>query len=138
MSLNEIWFYQLNDNNARDNFILRLCTLSDRHQRPLTIYCPDIQLAKVLDDAIWTLAPTAFLAHNLDNALCPSLIQISTKTIPPQGDILLNLTDNALSLTQLTDYHRLIEIILPDSVVQSRTHWKNYLQQGLKPELKMI
>jgi DNA polymerase-3 subunit chi len=138
MSLSEIWFYQLSDNTARDNFILRLCDLSDKRQRPLTIYCPDKQLAQQLDEAIWSLAPERFLAHSLDNPDCPAAIQIVTVNIPAQGDIILNLTEEPLSLAQLAGYQRLIEIVLPDTVTQSRTRWKNYQQQGIKPELKMI
>lgn len=138
MQLNEIWFYQLNDHTARNQFVLRLCELSDKRQRQLVIYCPDQPLAETLDDAIWAISPIHFLAHTRDNPACLAPIQIVTQHIPEQGDIVLNLAIEPLQLKRIQTYQRLIEIILPNTINESRLHWKSYLQQGIKPELKMI
>lgn len=135
--MSEVWFYLLADATqaTRQQFICRFGEMAIKRQRQAVIYCDSDAQAETLDDHLWTqTSPTSFVAHSI-NFTCPAPIQLVTAQLPPQGDILLNLTDELLTVT---GYQRIVEIINPDSRDASRSRWRHYQQQGLTPELKPI
>ncbi len=135
--MSEVWFYLLADASeaTRHQFICRFAEMAIKRQRPALILCESAQQAELLDDKLWSdTSPTSFVAHSV-NFACPTPIQLVTGELPAQGDILLNLTDELLSVT---GYQRIVEIINPDSRAASRNRWRHYQQQGLTPELKPI
>lgn len=135
--MSEVWFYLLADATeaTRQQFICRFGEMAIKRQRQAFIYCDSDAQAETLDDHLWTqTSPTSFVAHSI-NFACPAPIQLVTAQFPPQGDILLNLTDELLTVT---GYQRIVEIINPDSRDASRSRWRHYQQQGLTPELKPI
>jgi DNA polymerase-3 subunit chi len=135
--MSEVWFYLLADATeaTRQQFICRFGEMAIKRQRQALILCESEQQAERLDEALWSdTSPTSFVAHSV-NFACPAPIQLVTTEFPPQGDILLNLTDELLTVT---GYQRIVEIINPDSREASRSRWRDYQQQGLTPELKPI
>lgn len=134
--ITEVWFYLLADANlnTKTAFIAKFCDTAYRRQRETVILCQDLASASQLDVAIWGYKPESFIPHSIDHA-CPAPLQLITHGLPPQGDLLLNLTD---SLLTVTGYQRIVEIINPDSREASRSRWRHYQQQGLSPELKPI
>ncbi|HQR81865.1 MAG: DNA polymerase III subunit chi [Gammaproteobacteria bacterium] len=135
--MSEVWFYLLADATqaTRQQFICRFSEMAIKRQRQAIIYCDSDAQAETLDDHLWTqTSPASFVAHSI-NFACPAPIQLVTAQLPPQGDILLNLTDELLTVT---GYQRIVEIINPDSRDASRSRWRHYQQQGLTPELKPI
>lgn len=135
--MSEVWFYLLADATqaTRQQFICRFGEMAIKRQRQAIIYCDSDAQAETLDDHLWTqTSPASFVAHSI-NFACPAPIQLVTAQLPPQGDILLNLTDELLTVT---GYQRIVEIINPDSRDASRSRWRHYQQQGLTPELKPI
>lgn len=134
--MTEVWFYLLADatNKTRTAFIATFCDTAYRRQREAVILCRDTDEANQLDLAIWQYKPTSFIPHSINHA-CSAPLQLLTDSIPEQGDILLNLTDELLTVT---GYQRIVEIINPDNREASRSRWKHYQQQGLTPELKPI
>lgn len=134
--MTEIWFYLLTDatNDTKTQFIATFCDTAYRRQREAIILCRDLEEAKQLDLAIWQNKPTSFIPHSINHA-CSAPLQLITESMPANGDILLNLTDELLNIT---GYQRIVEIINPDSREASRLRWRHYQQQGLTPELKPI
>ncbi|MBD3766554.1 MAG: DNA polymerase III subunit chi [Gammaproteobacteria bacterium] len=135
--MSEVWFYLLADATqaTRQQFICRFGEMVIKRHRQALIYCDSDAQAETLDDLLWThTSPTSFVAHSV-NFACPAPIQLVTTSFPSQGDILLNLTDELLTVT---GYQRIVEIINPESRDASRSRWRHYQQQGLTPELKPI
>jgi DNA polymerase IIIc chi subunit len=137
MSLSEVWFYLLPDalETTRRQFIVKFCDAATRRDRQATILCNDLNEAEQLDIAIWQDSrPESFIAHGINNQ-CPAPIQLLTNDIPIDGDILLNLTNQLLTVT---GYQRIVEIVNPDNRDTSRARWRHYQQLGLSPALKPI
>lgn len=135
--MTEVWFYVLPDARelTRQQFIVKFCDMAYRRERPAIVLCNHLDEAEQLDLAIWQgNKPISFIPHSI-NLACPAPIQLLTMTPPLQGDILLNLTDELLTVT---GYQRIVEIVNPDSRDASRHRWRHYQQQGLSPELKPI
>ena len=122
--MSEVWFYLLADATqaTRQQFICRFGEMAIKRQRQAVIYCDSDAQAETIDDHLWTeTSPTSFVAHSI-NFACPAPIQLVTAQLPPQGDILLNLTDELLTVT---GYQRIVEIINPDSRDASRSRWRH-------------
>jgi len=137
MSATEVWFYLLPDalETTRQQFIVKFCDAATRRDRRAVIFCHDNSEAEQLDLSIWQDSrPESFIAHSINNQ-CPAPIQLLTNGMPVEGDILLNLTDELLTVT---GYQRIVEIVNPDSREASRARWRHYQQLGLSPELKQI
>jgi DNA polymerase IIIc chi subunit len=137
MSVSEVWFYLLPDASemTRTAFIVKFCDAAAHRDRQAVLLCADMSEAEQLDSAIWQQSrPESFIAHSI-NHRCPAPIQLLTQDIDANGDILLNLTDQLLTVT---GYQRIVEIVNPDNREASRSRWRHYQQLGLKPELKPI
>jgi len=137
MPQNEVWFYVLADalETTRRQFIVKFCDAATRRNRQAVILCNSLNEAEDLDLRIWQDSkPESFIAHSINNQ-CPAPIQLLTEAMPTEGDILLNLTDQLLTIT---GYQRIVEIVNPDNREASRTRWRHYQQIGLKPELKPL
>jgi DNA polymerase IIIc chi subunit len=137
MPQSEVWFYLLPDalETTRLQFIVKFCDAATRRSRRAVLLCNDLSEAEHLDLAIWQDSrPESFIAHSIDNQ-CPAPIQLLTANMPTEGDILLNLTNQLLTVT---GYQRIVEIVNPDSREASRARWRHYQQLGLSPELKPI
>jgi DNA polymerase-3 subunit chi len=134
--MSEVWFYLLPDATeaTKQAFIVKFCDTAYRRDRQAVILCNHTTEAEHLDLAIWDAKPESFIPHSINHA-CPAPIQLVTDTLPAQGDVLLNLTDQLLTVT---GYQRIVEIINPDNRDASRSRWRHYQQQGLSPELKPI
>lgn len=135
--MSEVWFYLLADASSatQQHFIVRFAEMALKRQRQTFIYSTDAQVIEQIDQALWVQAkPSSFIAHGI-NFNCPAPIQLLQQQFPPQGDILLNLSDELLNVT---GYQRIVEIINPDSREASRARWRHYQQLGLTPELKPI
>jgi DNA polymerase-3 subunit chi len=134
--MTEVWFYLLADATEKTHtqFITRFCNTAYRREREAVILCRDMAQAQTLNLAIWGYQAESFIPHSIDWA-CSAPLQLITQSLPAQGDILLNLTDQLLTVT---GYQRIVEIINPDNRDASRGRWRHYQQQGLSPELKPI
>lgn len=134
--MSEVWFYLLPDATeaTKQTFIVKFCDTAYRRDRQAVILCNNTTEAEHLDLAIWDAKPESFIPHSI-NHTCPAPIQLVTNALPAQGDVLLNLTDQLLTVT---GYQRIVEIINPDNRDASRSRWRHYQQQGLSPELKPI
>jgi len=134
--MSEVWFYLLPDATeaTKQAFIVKFCDTAYRRDRQAVILCNDMPEAEALDLAIWNAKPESFIPHSINHA-CAAPLQLVTDALPAQGDVLLNLTNNLLTVT---GYQRIVEIINPDSRDASRSRWRHYQQQGLSPELKPI
>lgn len=135
--MSEVWFYLLPDatDTTQQQFIIKFAEMVIKRQRQAVILCDSLVQAERLDEQLWTdTSPTSFVAHSLQFA-CPAPIQLIHSTLPDEGDILLNLSDERLTTTR---YQRIVEIINPESRDASRSRWRHYQQLGLSPELKPI
>jgi len=132
----EVWFYLLPDATeaTKQAFIVKFCDTAYRRDRQAVILCNHMAEAEQLDLAIWGAKPESFIPHSINHE-CPAPLQLLTHALPNQGDLLLNLTDQLLTVT---DYQRIVEIINPESRDASRSRWRHYKDQGLTPELKPI
>ena len=100
------------------------------------IHMPDQTLAERLDDLMWTFRQNSFVPH----ALLPvgpedrSPILIGWRE-PPQSatQVLINLTDQVPEFFQ--NFDRVLEVVdqEPEVLQHSRTRFKHYREQGLKP-----
>lgn len=135
--MSEVWFYLLPDALAQTQqaFIVKFCETAYRRGRRAVIFCNNAQEATQLDNAIWEESkPESFIPHSI-NHQCTAPLQLIYNDFPNEGDILLNLTAQRLTVT---GYQRIVEIVNPENREASRDRWRHYQQLGLTPELKPI
>jgi DNA polymerase-3 subunit chi len=111
----------------------RLAAKARSHGLRVTLYCPDLNTAKRLDQLLWTVPATGFLPHCAPDsklaAVTPVLIDTSGET-HLHDEMLINLHDEWPAF--FSRYQRLAEIVSSDDAdrAQARSRYKFYRDRG--------
>lgn len=115
-----------------------LATRAFNAGRRVTVLVPDADMARQIDQMLWTRQPMSFLPHVGIDAPLAADTPITLATAPPEGgwlhdDVLINL---APSLPPAFDHFKmLVEVVGTDDAqrVPARERWRHYAAHGLKP-----
>lgn len=133
--MTEIRFFH----NAADKLAAacRIIATAYRKGRSVTVFAPDPTLAARLDALLWNNPHHAFLPHVAATSplAAETAVLIATElSAPLQQDVLVNL--DSAPPPGFERFAQVIEIVSHDPVdaQQARSRWKQYSNQGLKPE----
>jgi DNA polymerase III subunit chi len=107
-------FYLLNESaeTMRERFACRLAGKAYQQQQKAYIYCDNLEVAKRLDDLLWTFQAISFIPHSLvtepDYQHLPIWIGYEELELPTY-ELLINLSTHMP--TFLKDFKRVIEIV---------------------------
>ena len=147
----KISFYLVEKSSqTQTDVVCRLCQqIYTKH--PIWIYCRDAAQAQQLDDQLWTFTPSSFVPHVLLNAhnktsdiadqWSNTPILISCDPPPRDRDVCINLTGQALDLTEIQHSAlHLIEIVghNEQEKVLSRQVFKAYRANHIEPAVHKI
>ena len=111
----------------------RLAAKARSHGLRVTLYCPDHDTAKRLDQLLWTVPATGFLPHCAPDdrlaAVTPVLIDTTGNT-HLHDEMLINLHGEWPAF--FSRYQRLAEIVSSDDAdrAQARSRYKFYRDRG--------
>lgn len=111
----------------------RLAAKARQHGLRVTLYCPDHNTARRLDQLLWTVPATGFLPHCSPDsklaAVTPVLIDTTGET-HLHDEMLINL--HAEWPAFFSRYQRLAEIVSSDDAdrAQARSRYKFYRDRG--------
>ena len=111
----------------------RLAAKARKHGLRVTLYCPDHNIARRLDQLLWTVPATGFLPHCLPDdrlaAVTPVLID-SRGERHRHDEMLINLHTERTAF--FSRYQRLAEIVSSDDAdrAQARSRYKFYRDRG--------
>jgi DNA polymerase-3 subunit chi len=119
-----------------------LCHLIEKWyhaQWSVAILCPSIQKAQKLDQLLWSFNDQSFIPHEVVSTAdtkAPILLCLDLSTIPQSFDVILNLSETAITTIKPTQM--LVEIVFSEHTMQqlARERYKQYRDQGY--QLKTI
>ena len=147
----KISFYLVEKSSqTQTDVVCRLCQqIYNKH--PIWIYCRDEAQAQHLDDQLWTFSATSFVPHLLiEDAKSVTDVQhqwlntpilISCDPPPSHSEVCINLTGQALDLTEIKHGTlHLIEIVGHNEAekVLSRQVFKAYRADNIEPAVHKI
>ncbi len=115
-----------------------LATRAFNAGRKVTVLVPDEEMARLIDQMLWTRQPMGFLPHVDIDAPLAAETPITLATAAPEGgwphdDVLINL---APAVPPAFDrFSMVVEVVGSDEVhrAPARERWRHYAAQGFKP-----
>jgi len=136
----KIDFYVLSDAapDAHLRFVCRLAEKAVDQSHKVFVRVGDDDVARRIDDLLWTFGDRSFLPHEIANDRSPSheRVRILIGTSAPVGfrEVVINLANTAPD--ELDTMHRVAEIVPADTELKkaARERFKVYRDRGLEPE----
>jgi DNA polymerase III subunit chi len=136
--MTRIAFYVLTGSGGRHAFACRLVQKAFQQRARVFIHCDDSQLAREVDEVLWTFDDTAFLPHALqDDPLAPQAAVLIGDRDPGEShsDILINLSPGVPEF--FARFERVLEVLddQPEVKADGRVRYRHYRERGYPLEV---
>ena len=136
--MENILFYVINHGH-RERIVCQIAEKAVAQGHRVHIRVPDMEAAQSIDTQLWTFRDQSFLPHCVGESPSPLVrITIHDEWMPEERDVLINLAEDIADGYET--FERVAEVVGPDddSKSQGRARFRQYLEQGLEPQLHEI
>lgn len=128
----DFYILQADQEQARYQFVARLCEKACRQNFKVLILAPTEQVLATLDDLLWTFRPESFVPHSPlgpDKHACPVALTLGQDD-SGHHDLLINLDSSVPRI--FSRFQRLAEVVVqsPAILQATREHYGFYKDRG--------